>query len=137
MANALLFDFHNGSHDSAYLVATMIASCSVSPRRALALSAVVEFTGPFLERMASLLTDAAAEISNGVLRLQDNPSVANEHTMRAKALENRVERVYREAIADLFSGPRDVDHLVEMLRLREITAIFPTWPTGVTKPRTL
>ena len=87
--------------------------------------------------MASLLTDAAAEISNGVLRLQDNPSVANEHTMGAKALENRVERVYREAIADLFSGPRDLDHLVEMLRLREITAIFPTWPTGVTKPRTL
>jgi len=57
--------------------------------------------------------------------------------MRAKALENRVERVYSEAIADLFSGPRDDDHLVEMLRLREITAIFPKWPTGVTKPRTL
>ncbi len=75
---------------------------------------------PFLERMASLLTDAAAEIFNGVLRLQDRPSVANEHAMRAKALENRVERVYREAIADLFSGPRDLDHVVEMLKLREI-----------------
>jgi uncharacterized protein Yka (UPF0111/DUF47 family) len=75
---------------------------------------------PFLERMASLLTDAAAEIFNGVLRLQDHPSVANEHAMRAKALENRVERVYREAIADLFSGPRDLDHVVEMLKLREI-----------------
>ena len=65
------------------------------------------------------------------------PAWHNEHTMRAKALENRVERVYSEAIADLFSGPRDDDHLVEMLRLREITAIFPKWPTGVTKPRTL
>lgn len=75
---------------------------------------------PFLERMASLLTDAAAEIYNGVMRLQDRPSVANEHAMRAKALENRVERVYREAIADLFSGPRDLDHVVEMLKLREI-----------------
>ena len=75
---------------------------------------------PFLERMASLLTDAAAEIHKGVLRLQDRPSVANEHAMRAKALENRVERVYREAIADLFSRPRDLDHVVEMLKLREI-----------------
>ena len=75
---------------------------------------------PFLERMASLLTDASAEIHKGVLRLQDRPSVANEHAMRAKALENRVERVYREAIADLFSGPRDLDHVVEMLKLREI-----------------
>lgn len=75
---------------------------------------------PFLERMASLLTEAAAEIHNGVLRLQDRPTVANEHAMRAKALENRVERVYREAIADLFSGPRDLDHVIEMLKLREI-----------------
>ncbi|HJL69369.1 MAG: DUF47 family protein [Anaerolineales bacterium] len=75
---------------------------------------------PFLERMASLLTDAAAEIHKGVLRLQDRPSVANEHAMRAKALENRVERIYREAIADLFSRPRDLDHVVEMLKLREI-----------------
>jgi hypothetical protein len=75
---------------------------------------------PFLERMSSLLTDAAAEIHKGVLRLQDRPSVANEHAMRAKALENQVERVYREAIADLFSGPRDLDHVVEMLKLREI-----------------
>ena len=39
---------------------------------------------------------------------------------RAKALENRVEQVYREALANLFNGPRDVDHVVEMLKLREI-----------------
>ena len=80
---------------------------------------------PFLVRMASLLTDAAAEIYNGVLRLQDHPSVANEHAMRAKALENRVERVYREAIADLFSGPRDLDHVVEMLKLRLSGIVTP------------
>ena len=75
---------------------------------------------PFLERMASLLTDAASEIHNGVMHLQDRPAVSNEHAMRAKALENRVERVYREAIADLFIGPRDLDHVIEMLKLREI-----------------
>jgi uncharacterized protein Yka (UPF0111/DUF47 family) len=46
--------------------------------------------------------------------------VANEHAMRAKALENRVERVYREAVADLFADPRDIDHVVRMLKLREI-----------------
>ena len=74
----------------------------------------------FLERMVSLLTDAAAEIQRGVMRLQERPSVANEHAIRAKALENRVERVYREAIADLFNSPHDVDHVVEMLKLREI-----------------
>ena len=74
----------------------------------------------FLERMVSLLTDAAAEIQRGVMQLQERPSVSNEHAMRAKALENRVERIYREAIADLFNSPRDLEHVVEMLKLREI-----------------
>lgn len=75
---------------------------------------------PFLVRMASLLSDAAQEIHRGVLQLEDHPNVANDHAVRAKALENRVESVYREAIAALFSGPRDLDHVVEMLKLREI-----------------
>lgn len=74
----------------------------------------------FLHRMASLLCDAAREIHMGVLRLSDHPGVAEDHAVRAKALENRVETVYREAIADLFHLPRDVDHVVEMLKLREI-----------------
>jgi predicted phosphate transport protein (TIGR00153 family) len=74
----------------------------------------------YIERMVSLLTDAAREIHLGILRLEDHPSVANDHAVRAKALENRVETVYREAIADLFHMPRDVDHIVEMLKLREV-----------------
>ena len=74
----------------------------------------------FMERMVSLLTDAAREIYMGVMRLEDHPNVANDHAVRAKALENRMESVYREAIADLFTMPRDIDHVVEMLKLREI-----------------
>jgi predicted phosphate transport protein (TIGR00153 family) len=74
----------------------------------------------YMERMVSLLTDAAREIHMGVLRLESHPNVANDHAVRAKALENRVETVYREAIADLFHLPRDVDHIVEMLKLREV-----------------
>ena len=74
----------------------------------------------YLRRMVSLLRDAAREIHMSVLRLSDHPSVAEDHAVRAKALENRVETVYREALADLFSLPRDVEHVVEMLKLREI-----------------
>ncbi|MEE8390414.1 MAG: DUF47 family protein [Anaerolineae bacterium] len=74
----------------------------------------------FLKRMTSLLRDAAQEIYMGVLRLSDHPGVAVDHAVRAKALENRVEHVYREAIADLFHRPQDVEHIVEMLKLREI-----------------
>lgn len=74
----------------------------------------------YLIRMVSLLTEAAEEILKGVLRLEDHPNVANDHAVRAKALENRVENVYREAIAALFVGPKDVHDVVEMLKLREI-----------------
>ena len=75
---------------------------------------------PYLIRMVSLLRDATEEINRSVQHLKVRPSVANDHAVRAKALENRVEAVYREAIAALFSGPRDVEHVVEMLKLREI-----------------
>lgn len=75
---------------------------------------------PYLERMVSLLSDAATEIYRGVLRLVDHPNVANDHAVRAKALENRVEQVYREAIADLFRDPDDLDEVMEILKLREI-----------------
>lgn len=74
----------------------------------------------YIRRMVSLLRDAAAEIHMAALRLQDHPSVASEHAIRAKALENRVESVYREAIADLFHGPENIDHVMRMLKLREI-----------------
>jgi len=75
---------------------------------------------PYLQRMVSLLEDAAAELHMATLRLKDHPGVANEHAMRAKSLENRVEAVYREALADLFNGPEDIHHVVQMLKLREI-----------------
>lgn len=55
-----------------------------------------------------------------MLRLRENPGVACERASRAKALENRVERVYREAVAALFSGTQDIHHVMEMPRLRQI-----------------
>lgn len=74
----------------------------------------------FLQRMASLLRDAAVELHLGMLRLKDHPGVANEHAQRAKALENRVERIYREAVAELFHKPQDVENIMEILKLREV-----------------
>ena len=75
---------------------------------------------PFSQRIASLLRDAAYELLMAVDRLEQHPGVANEHAQRAKALENRVEDVYREALADLFSGAEDIKHVVKMLKLREV-----------------
>jgi predicted phosphate transport protein (TIGR00153 family) len=77
-------------------------------------------TNDYLRQMVSLLLEAAHEIYRGVGYLEQRPNIAVDHAMRAKGLENRVESVYREAIAALFQGPQDLDHVVEMLKLREI-----------------
>ena len=56
VAAALLFDFLNGFHDSANVVATVISSRALPPRAALFLTAVAEFAGPFLFGVAVATT---------------------------------------------------------------------------------
>jgi predicted phosphate transport protein (TIGR00153 family) len=75
---------------------------------------------PHMRRIASLLRDAAYELFMAVSRLEDHASVAGDHAQRAKALENRVETVYREALANLFSEPRDMQDVARMLKQREV-----------------
>ncbi|HDN79240.1 MAG: DUF47 domain-containing protein [Chloroflexi bacterium] len=74
----------------------------------------------YLRKMVALLEEAANELYLAVVRLKDHPNVANDHAVRAKTLENQVESVYREAIADLFNGPKDAEHLTQLLKLREL-----------------
>lgn len=53
---ALLFDFLNGFHDSANVVATLIASRAMTPRAALTIAALAEFVGPLLFGVAVATT---------------------------------------------------------------------------------
>ncbi len=53
---ALTFDFLNGFHDAANVVATMIASRALSPRAALGLAAAANLAGPFLFGVAVATT---------------------------------------------------------------------------------
>ena len=53
---ALIFDFLNGMHDSSNIVATMISSRALSPRKALVMTAIAEFAGPFLFGVAVATT---------------------------------------------------------------------------------
>jgi len=75
---------------------------------------------PYMRRIASLLRDAAYELYMAVSRLEGHARVAGEHAQRAKALENRVEGVYREALADLFTDPKDIQDITRMLKQREV-----------------
>jgi len=56
VAIALAFDFLNGLHDSSNIVATMISSRALSPQKALGMTAVAEFAGPFLFGVAVATT---------------------------------------------------------------------------------
>ncbi len=48
IALALIFDFLNGFHDSANVVATMISSRAMTPTAALVIATVANFIGPFV-----------------------------------------------------------------------------------------
>ena len=76
---------------------------------------------PYMQQMAELLFQASKELQLAVLRLQDKHlTVAAEHATRAKKIENRVEAIYREALADLFKGPKNIKHVMSMMKAREI-----------------
>jgi predicted phosphate transport protein (TIGR00153 family) len=74
----------------------------------------------YLQRMVSILREAADELYLGVIQLKAHPQVALDHATRAKALENRAESVYRSAVGDLFKEPKTVEDIVEILKMREI-----------------
>jgi predicted phosphate transport protein (TIGR00153 family) len=76
---------------------------------------------PLLIQMAELLHSAGKEIHRAMQRILEHSQVANEHAVRAKQIENHVEKVYREAIAQLFTAKVEtVDGVLEILKLREV-----------------
>lgn len=74
----------------------------------------------FLKQMAKLMLQAAEDIKMAMERLEEHPAVATSHAVKAKAIDNEMETLYAEALADLFKKPKDLDKVVDMLKLREI-----------------
>ncbi|HEY52535.1 MAG TPA: DUF47 family protein [Caldilineae bacterium] len=93
--------------DYAYTTVLEMKELDVSPNK-------------YLIKMVERVREASDELRLAMERLDDNPKVALDHSRRTKHRENQVERVYREAIADLFSGPEDIHHVMEMMRIREV-----------------
>lgn len=65
---ALIFDFLNGFHDSSNIVATVISSGAMAPRRALLLAAIAHFIGPFAFGVA-----VATAVGKGLLHIEILP----------------------------------------------------------------
>ncbi|MCC6800981.1 MAG: DUF47 family protein [Anaerolineae bacterium] len=74
----------------------------------------------FLAEMAELLRRGAEEIALAMDRLSEHPNVASTHAIRARAVTNEMETLYARALAELFKDPKELDAVVNMLKLREI-----------------
>src|SRR3954465_1480657 len=61
IATALAFDFTNGFHDTANVVATSISTRAVPPRVAVTIAALLNFAGAFLS------IKVAAVVANGIV----------------------------------------------------------------------
>ncbi|PRB72211.1 inorganic phosphate transporter [Arthrobacter sp. MYb213] len=61
IALALFFDFTNGFHDTANAMATPIATGAITPKKAVALAAILNLVGAFLS------TEVAKTISGGII----------------------------------------------------------------------
>jgi len=73
----------------------------------------------YMRQIGALLAKAAGELHLGVQRLSDHPGVAQNHAVRVKQIENQVEHIYRQALADLFHQPSNLEYIVQMLKMRE------------------
>ena len=61
VGTALAFDFTNGFHDTANVVATSISTRAVPPRVAVAIAAILNFVGAFISLAV------AATVANGIV----------------------------------------------------------------------
>ena len=61
VATALAFDFTNGFHDTANVVATSISTRAMSPRLAVGFAAILNFVGAFLS------LEVAATVAKGIV----------------------------------------------------------------------
>jgi uncharacterized protein Yka (UPF0111/DUF47 family) len=70
----------------------------------------------YLRRMVALLQAMAAELESALAHMLRHPHKASDHAVRAKTLENRMEDLYHEAVADLLES----DDIKYIIKLREI-----------------
>lgn len=73
-----------------------------------------------LRRMVTRVREAGEELALAMSRIDDNPMVALDHARRVKHRENQVETEYRQALVELFSGPEDLHHIMEIMKVREV-----------------
>jgi len=73
-----------------------------------------------IRRMVSLVREQSEDLEAAMQRLAKNPRVADDHANHVHEKEREVERVYRDAIRNLFSGASEPSALPDILYRREV-----------------
>lgn len=73
-----------------------------------------------IRRMVTLVHEEAQQLELAIQRLPNNPRVAGDHARNVHEREIEVERVYRNAIKDLFAHATDVPGLPALFYRREV-----------------
>jgi predicted phosphate transport protein (TIGR00153 family) len=73
-------------------------------------------TNPHLQNMAVILFEGAQSITRAIASLGHMPGDIQEHIILAKKSENKMEHLYRAALAELFKTP----DVVTIIKMREI-----------------
>lgn len=74
----------------------------------------------YMVQICTLLKESTFEMLKAVECLQDHPNVTAEHANRAKKVENKIENVYREALANMFKDTEDLKGVVKAMKMREV-----------------
>jgi hypothetical protein len=69
-----------------------------------------------IRNMIDIMILAYEELVSAIKHLKEYPNIANDHAVRAKKLENDMEKAYHRALADLFKGTDPI----YMLKMREV-----------------
>jgi hypothetical protein len=74
----------------------------------------------YLLSMAELLNNGAEEMHHAIERLERDPQIASNHAIRIKALGNKMESLYAEALAHLFDAPQGLADVIMIFKMREV-----------------
>ncbi|HVC81376.1 MAG TPA: DUF47 family protein [Chloroflexota bacterium] len=74
----------------------------------------------YLRRMVALLQELSVELEAAVTQMIRHPSIASEHAVRAKRLENRMGDLYHDAVVDLLES----DDIKYIIKLHEVYRHF-------------
>jgi predicted phosphate transport protein (TIGR00153 family) len=70
----------------------------------------------YIKQMVDILYEASRNVAQAVKNIKYHHNVCVEHIIKAKKSENKIERLYRQALADLFK----TNDIINILKTREV-----------------